>query len=363
MTALAWDQQGTDVYFAVASLQQPRIWDSNKGEEGGWRVRTKANIGNLRAIFLDLDVFKPHEIEGASPEKLAQKYTDRKEALDETKRFCAQLGWPLPMVVNSGWGFHLYWLLEESITPTAYEVLAKKLKIVAKHLKYKLDVACTDMSRVLRVANTHNHKQAADKKLVTVLRPMASRAVFSDLSDAVEQYLAEHRLASRDITERAQLPDYLNFGASNTSDYPDVPMHFDPIVQDCGAVREFVEQQGDVPYHYWLHALQLLRFCENGIELCHELSSGASSYDKDATDTILAGLIEKDIPPTLCDTFAMDSEACESCAYRGKVRSPASFGRDVKSFKENAELAMHAAILNNARALVGLLDAYTRPAE
>lgn len=342
VTARAWDRDGFDVYYAMASLKEPKVFDPNKGDDGGYRVRTKPNIGLLRTVFLELDVIKPMDLEHATEEELARKYSDRNEALIATKDFCRVLGWPLPMVVDSGWGFHLYWPLEAEIEASKFEVLGKKLKSVAKHAKYKIDPACTDISRVFRVPGTHNYKNKIDPQQVKVLKPHKARVPYADLEAAVEAYIDTHNLSVRPAPERVHVPDYLNFGDTNTSEYANTPMVLERIVEKCGAIREFIDADADVSYHYWLHSLQVLRFCEGGRDLCHEVSARSDSYDQDTTDKVLNGFEEKDIPPTLCDTMAADSDACASCTYRGKVRSPAAFGRDSKP-EQVAQVAMLAA--------------------
>ena len=345
VTARTWDGHGHDVYYAMGSLKEPRVYDPQKADgKGGYRYRTKANMNLLRTVFLELDVLRPHEVETASDEERNRKYTDRAEALADTKRFCKDLGWPLPMVVDSGWGFHLYWLLTEEIEPKRYEVLGKKLKLAAKKLSYKLDPACTDMSRVFRVVGTHNQKDAMNPQRVSVKATPSARVAFDTLEEAVDTYLEEHNVPTGAIVERHHLPDYLNFGASNTSDYPDEPLDLQRIQSKCGAIQEFIEAGANVDYHFWMHSLQLIRHCEGGRELCHEISAQAPSYDPDTTDKVLNSFEEKDIPPTLCDTMAGSSDACESCPHRSRIRSPASLGREVSSYRDNAALAMQAAV-------------------
>lgn len=341
LTARAWDQEGHNVYYSMASLKEPKVFDPSKGEKGGYRYRTKGNMNKLGCVFLELDVIRP----GSNPsaEELERKYADRGEAIAATKEFCKAIGWPLPTVVDSGWGFHLYWPLVADIEPGKFEVLAKKLKVVAKKAQYKLDPACTDMSRVFRVPGTHNRKDEDQIQQVRVVREAPERVEFNDLMAAVDDYIEEHSIALHHVQERKNLPDYLNFGDSNTSDYPDEPLDIEPIKEKCGAVMNFFENKANVSYHYWMHTLQLLRFCEGGRELCHEASEVGDNYDEDTTDKVLNSFEEKDIPPPLCDTMAAVADACATCPYRNKIRSPAALGRDAVSFKKNAAQAMQAA--------------------
>lgn len=340
--ASGMDDQLQDVYFAIASLKERKVWDPSKNDgKGGYRYRTKSNIHQIKAVFFEADVLRPDELEQATPADLERKYENPQAALAGIKQFCADINWPLPTLVSSGWGFHFYWPLTEAVTPSEYEVLAKKLKLAARYFKFKLDVSAADISRVFRVPGTHNNKDPHNRKPVEVLKTNQP-VTFGDLAEALDAVLADRKINTDQIAERFNIPDYLNFGDSNTDDFNE-PVKLRPIVQKCGAIRECFTNPDDVSYHHWYHALQVVRHCENGSKLAHKLSSLSSDYDPDETDKMLRSLEEKGIPPTLCETFSHDTDACASCPYWQKIRTPAVFGRDIKSFKENAQRAMVAA--------------------
>ena len=342
-TALEMDAQQHDVYFAVASLKQPRVFDPAKNDgKGGYRYRTKANIHSLKSIFIEADVLRPDELEEASEAELLRKYTSREEALKGIKMFCRQINWPLPTVVGSGWGFHFYWPLENSIDTGSYEVLMKKLKLAAKHYKFKLDVSAADVSRVFRVPGTRNHKRKDNRKKVVVHKE-STESSFEELHGILDTALDAAHISVGDIQPRFNIPDYLNFGESNIQDERE-PLKLKPIIQKCGAMRECFESPDEVSYHTWYRTLQVIRHCENGNELIHKVSALSSSYSEGETDKMIRSLAEKDIPPTLCETFSRDSEACAACPYWGKVKTPAAFGREAKGAAQVAMLTMQAAV-------------------
>ena len=328
LVAKRLDSEGVDVYYSVCSLNEPHIIDKH----GKKRVRVKSNVAMLRAIYFDVDVLKPHELELASKHDLATKYTSREEALSATKKFCAEIKWPLPTVIDSGWGFHFYWRLEEDITPDQFESLMQQVKVIAQHNNYKLDAGCTDTTRVLRVVGTHNHKTKDDRKVVRVLRS-APPVAFNTIREAVNDYTINNKIEFTVAPKKKSIPDYLNFGESNIIDHNTDPLKLRPMVAKCGALREFVEAKGNVPYHYWMHSLQILRFVNRGRELCHRVSSGSENYTPEDTDKILDSLEEKDIPPTLCETMAGSASACKMCPLRGKIRTPATLGREKTEIK------------------------------
>lgn len=341
--ALQMDAMQLDVYFTVAALKESRIYDPAKNDgKGGYRYRTKANIQSLKAIFFEADVLRPDEVAEASDAELKRKYTSREEAIASTKEFCAQLGWPAPTVVSSGWGFHFYWSLEEAVDPAEYEVLIRKLKLVAKHLKYKLDQSALDIARVFRVPGTHNYKVKNDPKPVHILREGPTSS-YGHLLNKVDELIAERSIHVGDITPREHLPDYLNYGESNTRD-DQQPLALRPILKGCGAMRAVVEHPNDVPYHTWYRTLQVIRHCENGDDLIHKVSALSDDYSEQETDKMIRSLAEKDIPPTLCDTFARDSDACAECPHRHKIKTPATLGRPKITVQQQNALAMQAAV-------------------
>jgi len=341
--ALAMDSMQFDVYFTIAALKQPKVFDPAKNDgKGGYRYRTKANISSLKAVFFEADVLRPDELEEASEAELARKYTSREEALSSTKKFCAQLGWPTPTVVSSGWGFHFYWMLDTAVDPAGYEVLVRKLKLLAKHFKYKLDQSALDISRVFRVPGTHNYKVADDPRPVRILKEGSARS-YEELLAAVDRTLEERNIHVGDITPREHLPDYLNYGESNVLDGME-PAKLRPILKGCGAMREVVERPDEVAYHTWYRTLQVVRHCKNGEDLIHKVSALSSDYSEEETDKMIRSLTEKDIPPTLCDTFAKDSDACAACPHRHKIRTPATLGRPKSDVQQQTTLALQAAV-------------------
>ena len=322
VTAKQVASAGYNVYFAVAAFKEPKVV-----EDGRVRFRVKTNVRVLRSVIFDIDV-DAHD---------AKKYVSKRDALEATIQFFKTLGWPAPLVVDSGNGLHLYIPLTEEVSAESYQLLMHKLKAVANHLHYKLDAACTDVTRVLRVAGTYNYKDPANPKPVRVLKPASRRVAFADLQASLDDYILEHGLVDAIPTRKVvTVPAYLKCGRNLYRDI-DTPTDLLRIQQQCGVMQHFVERGGHVSYKYWLHVLQVVRHCDDGRQAAHVISSPSDKYDKHTTDYILDTLEQKDIPPTLCDTFATlddTSEICKACVHRGHIRTPAVLGRDMKAVRE-----------------------------
>ena len=323
---------GYDAYFAIGALKQPRIIENCDGAQRV-RIRVKENIRALRVVALDIDVDPKGESD--------KKYKTKEEAIAATIKFFKLIGWPAPLVVGSGNGLHLYVLLQSEVSPAQYQDLMRRFKAAAQCANYKFDSACTDVTRVLRVAGTYNYKQKDNPKPVKVLRWEEKRVDYQVLLQKLEDFLSKQNVKVPTVVH--SVPDYLASFGNNLYGYVSAPLDYKRLIESCAVLRNFDEVGGHVSYQYWLHALQVIRHCEDGRGLAHAVSSRSSKYEKAATDKLLDNFEAKAIRPTLCATFAGLQETasfCELCPHRGKIRTPAVLGRDealVKKEKERAK--------------------------
>ena len=306
-----------NVFFAVGTLREPRVWNEKLEK---YQVRVKSNIEALKAFFIDVDV-------DPSDTDERRHYSSQAHALAAVRAFAQYVSWPKPTIVSSGYGLHVYWTLTTPITAAMHAEVNQVLKNVSQDVGLKLDTQALDVSRVLRVLGTDNHKRqpAAPTRLLVEGGDSDPRALYRSLKAVAAQNPRPVR-----SQERWEVPGYLDaFGAdSNLRPHDDVPPDFARIGSKCQALQQFQEARGAVSYPYWLHSLQVIRLCANGAALAHDLSSGAENYSAETTDKFLADLAAKDIGPTLCTTFEHDApEACSRCPLRGKITSPIVLGR------------------------------------
>jgi DNA primase len=128
------DTKGYDVYFALASFKEAKS-------------RKVDNVQHLKSFFLDLD---------CGPSK---DFVSQTEALAQLKMFCKQLQLPRPLLINSGRGIHVYWVLSEAVPLDDWLPVALRLKQLCAENNFLADPAVTaDAARVLRIPRTHNYK-------------------------------------------------------------------------------------------------------------------------------------------------------------------------------------------------------------
>ena len=157
--ALKIDAQGRDAYFACASYKQ----ESHIDADGKRRQRTGENAGCAKSFWLDID---------CGPEKAAEGkgYAIIKEALAALQAFIIAVGLPMPIIVFSGGGLHVYWPLTKTITKEQWQPAAKQLKALTQCPAIRLiadNARTSDIASILRPIGTHNYKPERNGAVVT----------------------------------------------------------------------------------------------------------------------------------------------------------------------------------------------------
>ena len=150
------DAKHKEAYFCVGALIDRTLVPTKRtGKLMANRAIT--NIRELRCYFLDLDV-KPG------------KYASQLNAIQAVRSFCKAIDLPRPTIVSSGGGIHVYWTLTETVPRDMWLVNAAKLKQLAVHHQLHCDATLiTNAACILRVAGTHNWKNANQPRRVEVL--------------------------------------------------------------------------------------------------------------------------------------------------------------------------------------------------
>lgn len=315
--------QRNDIFFAVHTLKEPRVWNPNKvdrktGEKGAFEVRTHQNMSACRCFFFDIDV-------DASDDN--DKYETQGHALAALKSFCASAGLPRPMVTSSGGGLHVYWLLEEAMSSPEWAAQADTLKQLAVSHGLKIDTSrTTDVSSVLRVAGTFNRKDPLAPRPVRALTTMVPLPNTSFLN-----LLAAARIEAGVAAPAPKAPGNLDdlFTSNLSEEFSGPPVAIRAVAAVCGQMRRLIKLQGNVSEPEWYHSLNLVRFMENSDKLVHKISQGHPQYSAAATDAKVAQLREKNLGPTTCAKLmeVCGSAACKGCPVFGKVKSPIVAGR------------------------------------
>lgn len=284
------DKEG--IYFGTASFD-------------GANKRQQANVLALKSLRLDLD---------AGPEKLAKHgiekvYATQQDAIAAVVKMSKDAKLPPSYIVSSGHGLHIYYALDADLTRSEWQPLAKGLARLCIQHGLKADTSVTeDSARILRPPGGL-HSGNVRVKILKATGMVYSQDKLQSLLQAADEPPKRSRMASlsEDIVSGFEGP----------------PSSALKIVQHCGALREVAVSKGEVPEPQWRAMLGLVKRCVEGRDIAHEWSHGHPDYDTEDTDRKFDGWAAG---PTTCIEFERHSDACKTCEYKGRVKSPISLG-------------------------------------
>lgn len=295
------DQQG--VYFATASFNETAVANGNKG------ARTQANVLALRSLRLDID---------AGPEKLAKHgidavYATQADALDSLDT-AVQAGLPAPsLVVSSGEGLHVYWVLDADAAPGEWQPVAESLSKAAEQLGIKQDYSVTtDSARILRPVGTLHE----NGKRVRVLKRTGYAYALGDLGERFNLLVPLDAVSAIPIRR---------FDTSINADMREEPKQEDKRDRDIGLIAKECSMIGDfltgkaTSEPVWRGIAGVLKFCRSGERLWHDGSAQDPRYDQREAQSKWDGWATG---PTTCG----GAPQCADCKHRGNITSPVQLG-------------------------------------
>lgn len=314
----AYDREGEDAYFALASYREPRVWDEKSAT---YRKRTKPNIQALKCLWADIEIGKHDK---HKPGELAKSsYADLRAALTGLIDFCAAAAIDEPtLLVRSGYGLHAYWVLQDTVDHPTWNRAAHALKALELHHGLHCDQALTaNGAAVLRPPGTHNWKRDPVPVYALITpRPRLPLTFLDRLQDQADAL----GLIARPKASRVPLSDNLQTLVSGTeANYQ--PVDAEVIASKCQTLGDMRLRRGDgQPYPLWMGALTILSRTIQGDTVCHQWSQGDDRYDE-AQCQAKVDEARDNLQPYTCATLrALDGNSCEGCTRT--VNSPISLG-------------------------------------
>lgn len=310
------------VYHACATFQKAVI----EIEDGGKikrKYRIPENWSRAKAFWVDIDC-------GQEKFDKGDGYLTKRDAAVAIDTFAVEVGWPKPMLVDSGNGLHAYWPLTKDIAHDKWVKLATGLKSTLKHCGVIADPTRTaDFASILRPAGSVNRKNG-DAKNVVVKRP-CSPIEPAVLASALQTYMVENGVKLiKETPKREYVSNGLNDDLiAHLPQYPDLPVDANEVANKCAQVAAMRDTQGDVGYEHWRGVIGILKHCENGESLAEQWSArreetGHAQLDWDIRyESWSAG-------PTTCEFFqGCNPTGCEGCSMKGKIKTPLVLGHMV----------------------------------
>jgi len=290
-TALKLSARGDNVYYAVSSFRDTTS-------------RRQKNVLLTKALYLDID---------CGPDK---PFPDWKAGLIGLRDFVAAHKLPKPTIVASGNGLHIYWILDEALTPEEWQPLADRLKSIMPRDasgRAMFDPAVpADGARVLRVPGTINPKGGNQVRVLLAAPDVPVADMRLVLGNPVPRIVQPVRSSVLDAMAVKQ-------------EFP--PASPDTVERKCAQISWAAGHQGDVEEPMWYALLGVAAFCENPEDTARLWSKEHPGYDEAKTLTKLAQWRAKATGPTTCKKFEeLRPEGCKKCPLKDRISSPAGLG-------------------------------------
>jgi hypothetical protein len=340
-------RKGWDVYHSNASFvtAQPDGTDA-LGFPKYRGTKDTANVHQLRSFWLDLDCKRDGDKKDPS-----QVFPDQAAALAWVTGFYQASGLPKPnLVVRSGYGLHVYWIMENPMSVASWTPYAARFKSAVVAHGFTGDVAViADAARILRPAGTANHKVAGTPALVAVIDALSAGEIVNSMMltalmkfspAAVTTVIAPSNAlqgtASVTLLAHARASGVNMAAAAAAGVQPTGrPRHMMNIVPKCEQLRISLMEAGknDKRTIWYLGNLSLAHFCVDGADYVHRMSSGHPGYTAVETDKAVADIAKehdrKQQGPPSCGLFNAERRGvCPSCPSWGKINSPWHHGVD-----------------------------------
>lgn len=290
---LSTSQPDKNVYFAVSAFQ-------TKGN------RKQDNVRATKLVAVDVDCGE------------GKPFPTWKEGLQALGKFVSEMSLPKPLIIHSGNGLHVYWVLDEELEPEDWKPLAEALKEACVAKGFEVDPAVpADSARVLRPVGTINTKGGNEVKMLVDADPVS----VSTLRDSLSYYFKAAPVAAVGHTRENSLLDSL----AVKQEFP--PAVGSVVATKCKQIEWAIANQGDVDEPLWYDIIGVAAHCVDPEETAKEWSHKHPSYDERSTLRKLAHWKQSTTGPTTCAKFEADRpNGCRGCKFKGKIGSPARLG-------------------------------------
>lgn len=288
-------KRGNNTFYAISTFKSKR--------------RNQESAHLTKVIPLDIDCG-----EGKS-------YPTQVDALKALLVFLKATKMPIPTIVSSGNGLHIYWILDRALEPNQWTPLAKGVKQLAISNGLLIDQRVTgDSARVLRPINTTNPK--GGKPVVMLLeRPDVTVEVIQSKLDGV--------LSQDFITGRTPQQNSLLDALSVQPDYQ--PANAMAIQTKCKQIEWAISHQDEVNEPLWYLVLGVAGYCKEPEQTAVEWSQDHPEFDQAKTLRKMYQWLEAATGPALCESFKKERpRGCADCVVKGRIGSPTRLGAQYK---------------------------------
>lgn len=301
--------QGKNAYYAMASFKSAT-------------TRTQDNVLRLKAFWLDVDCKNKDPL---------KDYANKDDGILAIQSFCSRHSFPRPTIVDSGNGWHVYWVLDTEVMKDEWQPVADKLKSLCLNDGLRIDPACTaDSARILRIPTTMNYRFDPPSSVDLV---MEGKPVMFDAFKALID-LGFSTLNIKPSLKIAGTPTKKEMSAVTKALISNTSSSFKKIMKrscagtGCEQLLYGVTEQATIDEPFWRATLSVAQHCNDATTSIHLVSNQHPDYDYDAT----VAKAEQTKGPYTCATFdSLRGNVCQSCPHYGKITSPIQLGTEVQA--------------------------------
>lgn len=315
-------RKGADIYVAIGSYGSSMRMLKHGKNAGDQRVsRTAANCVLHRCLRIDIDI-------SSDPKK--SPYATKQAGWAAAKAFIAKTGLPAPLVVDSGYGLHVYWLFDRDLDTPTWMGLANHLAAAMQAEGLAVDTTTTvDAARILRLPGTYNFKngQAVEVRMLAAGTPTDPAAYMAALGG--------YGVPTSVTGISGQMPTSMRGSASPLSAGLHPPYALRGVLTGCPGITAMLARHGaDVAEPLWHATLALVHKADDAPgtreRVARALSDGYAGFDEGTFQAKWAQVQAQDYEPPTCEKFAqLGMPECASCPLRATVKSPCVLGRAV----------------------------------
>jgi len=318
-----------DVYACMSMQSDAMARTSAKGFKWNAPIRLAENAISLKSLFLDIDI-----------KDGPNGYASWDELVSALAMFLYKTGIPKPtMMVNSGGGVHVYWVMDRALTRDEWVPLAASLVEATRQHGLRCDTQCTiDAARVLRIPDTMNWKTDEPRRVHIIGRPLdfdysvdrmrTALAPFVPSSlPSISSTLIDRELFPTRVFSEGQDADELGVGLDDLRPAPELG----DILNQCAFLATAVATGGrDYNQPLWNLTTLIATFTKGGRDDAHKMACGHAEYTTLSTDELFDRKSREKAErglgwPSCAAISSAGATACNGCAFRAHGKSPLNF--------------------------------------
>lgn len=297
------DYTKENYYFAISSFAEKQVFERGKS-----RFRTQSNAKLTKCIILDIDIKNEDGY-----------FTEKDDAWNALQTLTTQLNLPDPIIVDSGYGYHVYWPMLAGVPSKEWQAVTKLFYRAVSVLEPRIVADASrvsDSASVLRIPDTFNLK-FGQRVPVTIAQWYSDLLDFGEFKETLRRIVG-HREGEAKVSLETAPVEYEKVGLL-------------PLVKNCDWTKDYLTNAATASEPQWYAMMGLASFIEHeaggqkieGVDIAHLLSKKHPGYSHDATVLKFTQAKHGQTGPTTCAKLQQINKAgCEKCPFKGAVKSP-----------------------------------------